>query len=1360
MLLVALLVGLCMPAMADTATKTFASGDGTSGQVGGDIISYEAEQGDYSSWGDDTPQVARNAAGGRAYTLRIYGGSTSSNKLHIRAAKGYLISEIKVDWYRYSALDIDYNGGSPSATATKDGVSVGRANVTTSETTTSMSVNPADEVTISVTSELRILTITVTYAKEEIVDPDPDVPSTDPEIGDLDTSGETVYYIRNKATGLYIKYGGSWGMDAIEGRAAHPFKLTKNGSSYALASIHGYFNSNYSFNSLFMDRPQSESTWSIVEVESGDEVYYYLRGENGYALASVGNQYGILEFRKHDTGDIFQRWEFVTIEETLPAEMAKASVTTPVDVTPFIKGAAFDFADHVEVQEGDPFYSEITGLTDENWTYQHSYANNWVGFKVMEQYDWMSRWSDEVGVSNTNLNGIGLSRNNIHDRYVVEQYLGELPAGTYTFTYQGFYNVRNRLGEINVEEIEKPTIAIATAVGDVDPTNKAEVAFVNYTDNTINNLMDNGGGGDDRGYYVATLLRDNRDLCRNSIQFTLNETTHVLIRITKPETDETWLGSKLQWIIAFDDFTLMYQGTGNATVVDQAVLYYDRVKEAYEYYSKKVSELGVPASYETCDLDGCVHWTAWDNAINGVVSVNGLNLRGNEYTTPLQKFAYLNGTAASNKIDTEEEFLEALAKIEDAYQAAYKEHNSHKTDRTEKIGNPSFEVMEGYAYADNKVSIPSWNNVMCTWDGSAGINYWSQCPDVVRDANGLSHELKYAHSVNIMGEKDAHPILQSITIEEAGLYELSALVASCAKGEVVYSAGEEFNNGEKAASDKIAQTDYTVFLTAGTYHSGVVPKGKDNFIEHKLLFLVEQDNTTINIGALGGDGADFNLYDPRGGGFFRVDNFALNYVSDVPNGRVKLAIDEVKKIELDEYGKQLLNLADYETLFEGGLVTDADAVVQQIYSDMKEASLAQKTKNADMTWAIENANFELGETGWNFTETPENWETGVFPHDKAKASIGADGGYLFNTWSADGANCKEITQTVSGLRNGTYRLSAMVASDNGNKMTIKAGESAGEVTCIGANDMIEVSCEFTVTGGPEQEITIGVYNNSTWYKADNFRLTFLHNKLALDHADTDVSDVKADWYTDVDLLRPMTNVTWNSFVVPYDMPVPENWDVRELTDGSINGTHLSMTFSRVSDEKIKAGIPYMVRYYPKGVPEDPALDVNTDSNTDNDDPGYENKSERVTYTTLDGKTSGTISSEYTDVDTSIKPTSGVKEVVCDDGTGTLQFVGSYVPTDIPEGAIFISDNKFYVSKGTSKIKGYRGYIVPGKKAAEARTFSMRTRGGESTDIESANNEEATVVGIYDINGVKLNEIQDGLNILRMSDGTTIKILMK
>ena len=213
------------------------------------------------------------------------------------------------------------------------------------------------------------------------------------------------------------------------------------------------------------------------------------------------------------------------------------------------------------------------------------------------------------------------------------------------------------------------------------------------------------------------------------------------------------------------------------------------------------------------------------------------------------------------------------------------------------------------------------------------------------------------------------------------------------------------------------------------------------------------------------------------------------------------------------------------------------------------------------------------------------------------------------------------------------------------------------------------------------------------------------------------------------------------------MPVPENWDVRELTNGTIDetGTHLYMVFNRVTE--MVAGTPYMVRYYPQGVPADVDLDVNTDSDTSNDDDLTKQQTNIIT--------------EYVDVNLSTPATSGEKTVTGNPAeTSTLEFVGSYVPTDIPEGAIFISNNKFYVSKGTSKINGYRGYIVPKGAAANVRTLGMRTRGGQSTDIESANNEEATVVGIYDINGMLLNEMQDGLNILRMSDGTTIKIMMK
>lgn len=1415
MLLVALLVGLCMPAMADEISKSFKSSSVSATGTFNSVISYEISSGTANKSYFSIP------AGGKlqikcqegyaiqAITITYSGGSyvggtktiTTSPSNYTGTSSGTTTYTINIPNYatsvsltgdksmRITNIKVIYNKlVTPTATlaAAASTLVVGgttQLNVTTnSDGTTTYSSNNTSVATVDANGLITAkgagtATITANIAASSnytATSASIQITVEEPEV--LDGGGATVYYIRNVSTGLYIKYGGSYGMDAIEGRAAHPFKLdSKGGDVYSLATIHGYFNSMYSNASLFMDRPKGESNWTLERVENTSDVYY-LRGENGYALASVGDKYGILELRKHDTKDIYQKWQLIT-EDKLREEMGGATVAAPVDITPFIKGAAFDYADHKQLgnqfftAEETPFYGEITeeagnlqwnntpverwivsngffGSQDaENskWQLTHSYINYWDGFKRMEHYG--ARWSDDQNVgSNTNLNGIGLSRNNIHREYMVEQYIGELPAGTYVLSYQGFY-ATTYSGEV-------PTVSVATATGDADLADEFIEELDNYTNSSINSLIDSHE--DDKGLYVATMFRDNRenDSYRGTIQFTLTESKHVALRIHKNETyPETLgsIGSRYQWMIAFDDFTLIYQGNGN-TVVDQAILYYERVKEAYLYYSQKVSELYEPASYTACHLDGCVHWTAWNDAISGVVSVNGVPVNGDpaQVTIPAQnnKFAYLNGTAAANKIDTEKEFLEALAKIEEAYQAALKEHNSHMSDFTGLIGNPSFEKpgVTVNSWVDGKdadgndivlqnVSIPDWNTIECRWywDGYTNNNYSGQDRNVVMDAGALNcHESKYFNSWNGVHGKEAHPIQQEIQISESGLYELSALVSTYAKGE------DNWDNGG-------AINDYSVFLTAGTYHAGIVPGGKDNFVEHKLLFLVEQDNTNIIIGAVGGDGDSFNFYDPRGGGFFRADNFALTKVSDVANGRVKLALDEVKKTALDQYGQTVINLSDYENMVDNGLVTgDGTTEVNQLYAKMKEASLAQKTKDADMTWAIANPNFELGETGWTFSKVGD---TGVFLHDRAKPSVGADGRYLFNTWDGTQSNCKEITQNISGLRNGTYRLSAMVASDNGVKMTIKAGTGTGEVSCVGADKMVEVSCEFTITNGPEQEITIGVYNNATWYKADNFRLTFLHNKLALDHTKDETKTVKADWYTDVDLFRPVATGKWHSFVVPYSMPVPENWDVRELTNGTIDetGTHLYMVFNRVTE--MVAGTPYMVRYYPQGVPADVDLDVNTDSDTSNDDD-----------LTLQQTN---IIAEYVNVDLSTAARSGEKTVTGNPAeTSTLEFVGSYVPTTIPEGAIFISDNKFYVSKGTSKIKGYRGYIVPKGAAANARTLGMRTRGGQSTDIESANNEEATVVGIYDINGMLLNEMQDGLNILRMSDGTTIKIMMK
>lgn len=1390
MLLVALLVGLCMPAMADEISKSFKGSSVSATGIFNSVISYETSGGTpgksyfaISSGG----QLQIKCSSGYAIqsiVVTFSGGSyvggtktiTTSPSNYTGTSSGTTTYTINIPNYatsvsltgtknmRITDIKVIYNKlVTPTATlaAAASTLVVGgttQLNVTTnSDGSTTYSSSNTSVATVDANNGLitakgaGTATITANIAASSnytATSASIQITVEEPEV--LDGDGGTVYYIRNVSTGLYIKYGGSYGMDAIEGRAAHPFKLYSKGNNiYSLASIHGYFNSMYSNSSLFLDRPEGESNWTLERVENTSDVYY-LRGENGYALASVGNQYGILEFRKHDTKDIYQKWQLIT-EDKLREEMGSATVANPVDITPFIKGAAFDLADHMEVAnkesaEGkgdDPFfYNEIydlagntwnstpvaarwvsDGLDTENaersdWALKHSYVNNWDGFQRMQHYSVM--WSDDrYAPSNTNLNGIGLSRNNIHNEYVVEQFIGDLPAGTYVFSYQGFYHVRRSTGILwwtdsesyTVDNDEIPTMSIVTLEGETETTLGDPQQFKNYT--MSHSIVTSSG--DQRGYEVATMFRDNRenDSYRNSIQFTLTETQPVVIRIHKPYTDAEYVGRRLQWLLAFDDFTLIYQGNGNTTI-DQAILYYDRVKEAYLYYSQKVSELGDPASYTSCNLEGCTHWTAWANAINGVVSVNGVPVNGNpaQVTTPTEdnKIAYLNGTAAANKIDTEKEFLEALSKIEAAYQAAYEEHLSHATDITkEVISDPSFE-QGGIGWTIGH------DGSVATISGQTG--------------EGLHGSKMYTTGNNGQVTWEGR-VSQVLTALEPGLY---ALQASFATGGT------------------------TAYLVANGYYSGVSTSSFDTFADHQVLFLVEetQDVTIAAVGHNNPYATDYPLYGPHyfpnAGSSFRVDNFRLKRVAALPQGRVQLALAEVDAITLDEYAKEAAFL-DENSLDAYRLNTYTDdasakSAVVDIYARFRNTVKAQRTKNADMTYAIADPSFEHGiADAWEFSEfTDEGWsENGFYAEDRF-IFTGSTGRKVFNTWQG-GNGSGPISQKITGIPNGTYRVTAVMASDQNVAVLTANGVKSPEETLYTNDNNIGklISVETQVT---DHTLAISAEEkDGKWYKVDNFRLTFLHNKLALDHTQDQTATVKADWYTDVDLFRPVATGKWHSFVVPYSMPVPENWDVRELTNGTIDetGAHLYMVFNRVTE--MKGGTPYMVRYYPQGVPDEVDLDVNTDEDTTNDDD-----------LSLEQKN---IVTEYVDVDLSAAATSGEKTVTGNPAeTSTLEFVGSYVPTTIPEGAIFISNNKFYVSKGTSTIKGYRGYIVPKGAAANARTFGMRTRGGQSTGIESANNEEATVVGIYDINGMKLGEMQDGLNILRMSDGTTIKIMMK
>ena len=205
-------------------------------------------------------------------------------------------------------------------------------------------------------------------------------------------------------------------------------------------------------------------------------------------------------------------------------------------------------------------------------------------------------------------------------------------------------------------------------------------------------------------------------------------------------------------------------------------------------------------------------------------------------------------------------------------------------------------------------------------------------------------------------------------------------------------------------------------------------------------------------------------------------------------------------------------------------------------------------------------------------------------------------------------------------------------------------------------------------------------------------------------------------YDKVILKRTIKANYWNTFVVPFDMAAPGGWVVKELVDATRNGDAICLDFKDlVADgpRSIKAGVPYMVR-------------------TD----------DKVEY----------IEAEYVQVS---------KEVIVP-GTGCVDFIGVYKKGSVPKGSFYVSNNMFYraANEGATTIKAFRAYITP-HETANALSFRLDDEddNDDGANVESEV-EESYVVAIYTANGVRVNDMQEGFNLLQMSDGSVVKVVIK
>ena len=188
-----------------------------------------------------------------------------------------------------------------------------------------------------------------------------------------------------------------------------------------------------------------------------------------------------------------------------------------------------------------------------------------------------------------------------------------------------------------------------------------------------------------------------------------------------------------------------------------------------------------------------------------------------------------------------------------------------------------------------------------------------------------------------------------------------------------------------------------------------------------------------------------------------------------------------------------------------GFAEDWATISETIYSSEKEALAALNScyakyisfspVPADVTALIINNSFETGDlTGWNINV---DGDCGVKENsNEIYSTTGCDGGYLFNIWPFG----HPLTQTIVGLPNGWYKMQVLIASDTNANLFLIANGSHSDVYNITGDKTQFVDAEyiFQVTDG---KATIGVvggnddgsYNEDGywWYKADNFRLTYL-----------------------------------------------------------------------------------------------------------------------------------------------------------------------------------------------------------------------------------------------------------------------------
>lgn len=405
----------------------------------------------------------------------------------------------------------------------------------------------------------------------------------------------------------------------------------------------------------------------------------------------------------------------------------------------------------------------------------------------------------------------------------------------------------------------------------------------------------------------------------------------------------------------------------------------------------------------------------------------------------------------------------------------YSQENTAGVSYTYAIINPSFEF-------GNTLG---WD---ATFAGDTGVKENSNSTYTMSGCDGT-------YLFNTWQDGRGTILSQTIPNLPSGHYRLRATVAADQGSYVYFEA-----NGQKSEAIKIE-------------------RAKENGQVVSFDFDVAANTPEVTISIRGGnsDGS----YDDFGGNWYKVDKFELTRHGDQKvcffYDRLQKAIDRTNQIaaKLPEKYRNQWDPSDYRDLYdkhiESGHVADPMngsnglAEIEELYSRLRKLIFSQTEIGANMSGAITNQSFELGDfTSWTINMDPvaDTKVTKGNLEDTYKTE-GLDGDYLCNSWI--NGKSAPLSQVIKGVPSGKYRLSAKVASDAGNRFFLAVDNVPGEMLSTsngGIFDSISVNFEITEDS---KDILIGLYPTPNgefdpdlnpvvmgpWFKADNFELTFL-----------------------------------------------------------------------------------------------------------------------------------------------------------------------------------------------------------------------------------------------------------------------------